>query len=242
MVRYQVAIKKRYTKLEREVASDKILSTKPHNKPVDHVDKSDHMTNKTRIYITTRPIATKLEKMLVYDKEPLVLSTTWSCEVTWKITGVTYLLRRGLRQLKLTELWLRKRGHHPQWSHNTVVTWNMARTIKKCFIFISTWVMATKLNKAMACDIRPPRTKSNYSLITWSYIVSWQIKTSPISQVLWTPNLIGRWFMTWFMGPPLKNHFTLSKMFFPFIIFFYSSNVHLVLNKSSIRLLLLVIE
>ena len=75
--------KKRYTKLDSEVASDKMmLSTKLHNKPVDHVDTSGHMTTKKRISISTRNMATKLDKMVTYDKEPLVLSVTWSHEVT----------------------------------------------------------------------------------------------------------------------------------------------------------------
>ena len=119
----QAANKKWYTKLDREVVCDKImLSTKPHNKPVDHVDTSCHMTNKKRISISTRPMATKLEKMVAYDKEPLVLLTGWSREVTSKITNVIFPLPRGLRQLNLTGLWLRKRGHYSQWSHSTVVT------------------------------------------------------------------------------------------------------------------------
>ena len=83
MVRYQVANKKRYTKLDGEVASNKMmLSTKPHNKPVDHVDTSGHMITKKRISISTRTMATKLDKMVAYDKEPLVLLITWSHEVT----------------------------------------------------------------------------------------------------------------------------------------------------------------
>ena len=78
-----MANKKRYTKIDRKVASDKImLFTKPHNKPLDHVDTSGHMTTKKRISISTRPMVTKLDKMVVYDKEPLVLSVTWSHEVT----------------------------------------------------------------------------------------------------------------------------------------------------------------
>ena len=71
-----MANKKRYTKLDREVASDKmILSTKPHNKPVDHVDISGHTKTKKRISISMRT-------MVAYDKESFVLSVTWSHEVT----------------------------------------------------------------------------------------------------------------------------------------------------------------
>ena len=59
-----------------------MLSTKPHNKPVDHVEISGHMTTRKCISIYTRTMTTKLDKMVVYDKEPLVLSVTWSHEVT----------------------------------------------------------------------------------------------------------------------------------------------------------------
>ena len=77
-----MANKTRYTKLDREVASDKmILSTKPHNKPVDHVDISGHTKTKKRISISMRTMATKLGKMVAYDKESFVLSVTWSHEV-----------------------------------------------------------------------------------------------------------------------------------------------------------------
>ena len=78
-----MANKKRYTKLDREVASGKMmLSTKSHNKLVDDVDTSSHMTTKKRISISTRTMATKLDKMVAYDKEPLVLLVTWSHGVT----------------------------------------------------------------------------------------------------------------------------------------------------------------
>ena len=78
-----MANKNQYTKLDREVASNKmILSTKPHNKTVDHADTSGHMTTKKRISISARPMATKLDKMVAYDKEPLILSITWPHEVT----------------------------------------------------------------------------------------------------------------------------------------------------------------
>ena len=47
--------KKRYTKLDGEVASDKMmLSAKPHNNCVDHVDTSGHMAIKKHISISTR--------------------------------------------------------------------------------------------------------------------------------------------------------------------------------------------
>ena len=78
--------------------------------------------------------------------------------------------------------------------------------------------MATKLDKMLAYDIGPPRTKSHDSLITWSYVVSWQMNnvTSPIAQVLWTLNLTGWWRMTW--GYLSKNYITLRKKFLPFIL------------------------
>ena len=73
-----MANKKRYTKLDREVASDKMmLSTKPHNKPVDDKDTLGHITTKKSISISTRTMATKLDKMVAYDKERLVLLVTW---------------------------------------------------------------------------------------------------------------------------------------------------------------------
>ena len=54
-------------KLDRKVAPDeKMLSTKPH-----YLNTSGRMTNKKRyISIFTRPVATKLDKIVTYDKDP----------------------------------------------------------------------------------------------------------------------------------------------------------------------------
>ena len=39
--------------------------------PVDPVNTSGHMTNKKRyILISTRPVITKLDRMVAYDKKP----------------------------------------------------------------------------------------------------------------------------------------------------------------------------
>lgn len=58
---------------------------------------------------------------------------------------------------------------------------------KKPLISISTKSIATKLDKLMAYDIKPPRTKSHDSLIRWSYVVSGQLKNVIPSPVLRTP-------------------------------------------------------
>ena len=48
-----------------------------------YVDKLGHMTNKNRyISISTRPVATKLDRMLAYDKESNVRLFAWSAEVS----------------------------------------------------------------------------------------------------------------------------------------------------------------
>ena len=59
------------TKLDREVASDeKMLLAKLHIPLVGHVGTSGHMTNKKcSISILTRPVATKLDRMVAYDKK-----------------------------------------------------------------------------------------------------------------------------------------------------------------------------
>ena len=161
----------------------------------------------------------QLERMVVYNTEPEntkshVLSITWSREVTWEMKNVIFTLPWRLWVLNLTEWWcLMRRGHHPQWSHDTTVT----QKSNKFYISISTGFMATKLDKVMTYDVGPPRAKSHGFLITWSYVVSWQIKNviSPIPQAQWASNLTGWCFMTW--GHHSKNHISLSKKFFPFI-------------------------
>ena len=48
-----------------------------------YVDKLGHMTNKNRyIYISTRPVATKLDRMVAYNKESRVFLFACSAEVT----------------------------------------------------------------------------------------------------------------------------------------------------------------
>ena len=53
---------------------------------------------------------------------------------------------------------------------------------QKRLISISTRLTTTKLDKVVAYDIGSPRKNSHDSLITWSYVVSWQMKNvvSPI--------------------------------------------------------------
>ena len=83
----------------RQLSDKKMLSTKPHNQPFDHVDTSGHMRTKKCISISKRPMFTKLEKMVAYNKETFALLITWSREVTWIITNVILPLPRGLRHM-----------------------------------------------------------------------------------------------------------------------------------------------
>ena len=54
-----------------------------------------------------------------------------------------------------------------------MVIWHRSHLAhKKRYTSISTWLMATKLDKMMDYDIGPIRTKSSHdSLITWPYVV-----------------------------------------------------------------------
>ena len=114
--------------------------------------------------------------------------------------------------------WSMRRAQHPQWSHNII----LAGRIKKTSVF--TLLMTTKIGRVMVYGIGPPCEKSHDSLITWLHVVSRQIKSvmSPIPQVLWTPNLTGKWLMTWNQHP--KSRITPSKRFFSFINFFPPQN------------------
>ena len=87
-------------------------------------------------------------------------------------------------------------------------------------ISISTRPIPIKLDKVVYYGNEPPRTKSHDTLITWSHVVSWQMKNviSPIARVLSVLNLTGWWCMTW--GFHSKSYITLSKKFLPFIYFF----------------------
>ena len=67
---------------------------------------------------------------------------------------------------------------------------------KKPLISIFTRSIATKLEKLMAYDIKPPRTKSHDSLIRWSYVVSGQLKNVISLPVLQTPNVTVTWSIT----------------------------------------------
>ena len=91
-----------------------------------------------------------------------------------------------------------------------------------------------------AHGIGPSCTKSHDSLSTWLYVVSWQIKNaiSPIRQVLWTSNLTGLGLKTKIQKiTPL-----LVKSLFHSWILFPTSEMYLILNRTTIRLLLLVRE
>ena len=77
-----------------------------------------------------------------------------------------------------------------------------------------------------------PSTKSHYSLVTWSYVVTWQIwnVTSIILQDLWPPIWNGRWLMTW--GYQLQNQTNLSKNLFLFMYFLSTRQCIFTLIKS----------
>ena len=59
------------TKLDREVASDeKMLSSKSHNLLISWTHQVAWQIKKRYISISTRPVATKLDRMVTYDKKP----------------------------------------------------------------------------------------------------------------------------------------------------------------------------
>ena len=53
------------TKLDREVASEKMLPTKLHNLLL-----RGHIRSHYKISIFTRPVVTKVDRIMTYDKEP----------------------------------------------------------------------------------------------------------------------------------------------------------------------------
>ena len=129
----------------------------------------------------------------------------------WQLRDI--ILPLGQCLLNLTQWWLMRRGHHPQWWHDTIV----ARRIHK-ISRVFTWLMDTKLDKMMAYGIGPPCRKSHDSLITWLYVASWQRRymsnfTSPVDT---KHNRV----VAYGMEHHSKNHITLSKMFFLFMNFF----------------------
>ena len=87
-------------------------------------------------------------------------------------------------------------------------------------ISISARPIPIKLDKVVYYGTGLPRTKSHDTLITWSYVVSWQMKNFifPIARVLSILNLTEWGCMTW--GFHSKNYITLSKKLLPFIYFF----------------------
>ena len=92
-------------------------------KPVYHVDTSSHMTNEKRyISISTRPVTTKLDRMVGYDKKPQTCSkkqVTCSFVYANKKCYMSTSARPSLLNLK----WIcfMRKDHYPQWSHETIV-------------------------------------------------------------------------------------------------------------------------
>ena len=157
---------------------------------------ADHVLwqNKKRISNSTRSVATKLDWMVVYYKEPHVTKVTSPFEhvVKWcHVTNTKHIFSSVRPNRRLTGWWFMKMGHKPQSSYGTKVTWQIKNVIS-----ISTWLLATKLEKMMDYYIGVPRTNSHDYLITLSYVVIWRIKyvKYPVPQVLWvlwTPNWQG---------------------------------------------------
>ena len=117
----------------------------------------------------------------------------------------------------------------------TMVTWyNSLVMNKKSYITNFTWFMTTKLDKVMAFGTGPPCTKPHDSLITWLYVVSWQIKNvlSPIPQISWTPTLTEYWLMTW--DQPQKITSLLLKSSFRSWMFFHLRIIPLIFYRAII--------
>ena len=64
-------------------------------------------------------------------------------------------------------------------------------TNEEHYISTSTKLMATKLDREVACDEKMLYTKPHNLLITWTHQITWQIKTviSTISRDLWATKL-----------------------------------------------------
>ena len=126
-----------------------------------------HVTYQKR-YISTsaRPMATKLGRVMGSNTGLLSIKShnlliTWSHKVTWQMENALNSLSRDLSLSNLTERWLMIRSHmsnhKAKHSFDHAVTWVHA-TNELCCIFTSTRLIATKLNRVMACNEESPLT------------------------------------------------------------------------------------
>ena len=84
-----------------------------------------------------------------------------------------------LWSLNLIGRWLFSRGHLWHKSHCTTVALDDSHvTNKKLCISISTRLKVTKFDKVIDYDIGSPRTESDDSFITWSYVFLWHISNT----------------------------------------------------------------
>ena len=136
---------------------------------------SGHMTNRKHyISIFTGSVATKLTGIRwgatnLRVKCPFVHVVTWG-NVTNKKRYIWTSAKLHLLNLKW---WcLMSRGHHPQWSHDTIVAWRI-KVVISLFLHGSCLQNSTRWYSLLYWATI---SKSHDSLITWVYVVSWQIK------------------------------------------------------------------
>ena len=102
--------------------------------------------------------------------------------------------------------------------------------------------MTTKLDKVLPYGIGLPCTKSQDSLITWLYIVSWQIENvvSPVSNALWTPDSVVSGLLQGTNTQQITS--VLVKSQFYSWVFIHVRIILLILHRATVRLLWLVRE
>ena len=102
--------------------------------------------------------------------------------------------------------------------------------------------MTTKLDKVLPYGIGLPCTKSQDSLITWLYIVSWQIENvvSPVSNALWTPDSVVSGLLQGTNTQQITS--LLVKSQFYSWVFIHVRIILLILHRATVRLLWLVRE
>ena len=111
------------------------------------MDTSGHMTNKKCcISISTRPVVTKLDRMLAYDKESHDISHVL------KRLYISTFARPVLTKVEMVIAY--EKGSPP-----FMISWyNSHVTNKKSYIFVFTWLMANKFEKVLTYGTRLPCT------------------------------------------------------------------------------------
>ena len=73
------------------------------------------------IFSTTMPMATKLNRVIIYNEEiPSIKSQdplTWSCKIAWQIQYDVSLLPQDLWSMNMARWWLTLRGFRFFWDH-----------------------------------------------------------------------------------------------------------------------------